>query len=119
MNELDAAWNKLIADMKQLRAELAEARAEVERLRSQWEKLLVEIEDLTSELPEGKDTLDDVVAAVKLMCDQRDAAGDTCGTYWAEVERLRQALENIIDANTRGRTRGEMSGIAGRALEAK
>ena len=31
MNELDAAWNKLIADMKQLRAELAEARAEVER----------------------------------------------------------------------------------------
>jgi septal ring factor EnvC (AmiA/AmiB activator) len=82
-------------DYNRMRAELAASQAEVERLRDQWEKLLVEVEDLTSELPEGKDTLDDVVAAVKLMCDQRDYAIEDAALCRAEVARKDKKIAAI------------------------
>ena len=90
-----AEWNEPSEEQK-LHAELAAKDAEIKRLRAQWERLLVEIEDLTDELPLGKDTLDDVVAAVKLICDQRDVAAEYGGLCCDEIEQLREAVEFVL-----------------------
>jgi hypothetical protein len=92
---------------------------EAEQLRQQWSSLCNEVEDLTGALHDGDVSLEEVVAAVRLLRDRCDYAGEDSDICRAEIERLRAALRGLYDACCQADAIGELyGGINGDLLDA-
>ena len=66
---------ELIATARSCLSAAEEFAKENERLRAEREQIVIEIENLTGALPGNHEpTVDEIVAAVKFVCDQRDYA---------------------------------------------
>ena len=58
-----------------------------------WENLTIEMENLTGAMPADRDaTVDEIMAQVRLIKDQRDFSADMCKSLQAENAQLREQL---------------------------